>query len=280
MKIITTAAEIKEITTSLSQHKTIGFVPTMGALHKGHLALINKSKKLCDVTVCSIFINPAQFNNSTDFEKYPITIDADIALLKSIDCNILYMPTVVEMYPPNFEIKIFELGFLDQMWEALYRTGHFQGVCKVMDRFLDIIYTHHLWMGQKDYQQCLVVMKLLEITNRKNILFHRINTIREKSGLALSSRNKRLSIESKKNATALFDVLKNIKEQFQSENFTNLCRKAKNYLLQHGFDEVEYVAIVDAETLLMKELYQHNHKYVAIAAAWINGVRLIDNLLL
>lgn len=280
MEIISTAAEIKEITSALSKQKIIGFVPTMGALHEGHLSLINKSKQYCDITVCSIFVNPAQFNNATDFEKYPVTTDTDIALLKSVGCDILFLPTVSEIYPPGLENKIYELGNLDEIWEGLHRPGHFQGVCKVMDRLLDIVQTHHLWMGQKDFQQCLVIVKLLELTNRKGIFFHRIETVREASGLALSSRNKRLSPTGKENAKAIFEVLKKIKEAFQSKNFVNLCAEGKKYLLQHGFDEVEYLAIADAENLLLTEEYQHDHQYVAIAAAWIEGVRLIDNLLL
>lgn len=280
MEIIQTAAAIKETTTALGKQKIIGFVPTMGALHDGHLSLINKSKQNCDITVCSIFVNPAQFNNATDFEKYPVTIDTDITLLKSVGCDILFLPGVAEIYPPGLENKNYNLGNLDEIWEGLHRPGHFQGVCKVMDRLLNIVQTHHLWMGQKDFQQCLVVLKLLELTNRKELFFHRIETVREASGLALSSRNKRLSPTGKENAKALFEVLKKIKERFQSKNFINLCAEGKKYLLQHGFDEVEYLAIAEAGNLLLAEKFQHNHQYVAIAAAWMDSVRLIDNLLL
>jgi pantoate--beta-alanine ligase len=137
----------------------IGFIPTMGALHKGHISLIEKSKSENDITICSIFINPTQFNNPNDFEKYPVTIDADIEKLELNGCDILFMPSVDDIYPENFQKSHFELGYLDSILEGKHRAGHFQGVCMVVKRLLEIVNCDILYLGQKDYQQCMVIKK-------------------------------------------------------------------------------------------------------------------------
>ena len=176
-------------------HISIGFVPTMGALHEGHLSLLAKSKKENSITVCSIFINPTQFNDPLDFEKYPVTIEQDIQKLDSIDCDILFLPSVDEIYPDGLNYNIhFALGELETIWEGKYRPGHFQGVCLVVKRLLEIVQPDMLFLGQKDFQQCKVIAKLIEILNfEKKIALIICPTMREPDGLAMSSRNMRLS---------------------------------------------------------------------------------------
>ena len=279
MQIIRSAEALTKQIQALKPQKT-GFVPTMGCLHEGHLSLLKESKALDDITVCSIFINPTQFNNPDDFKKYPVTTDADIQLLTDLGCDILFLPSVTEVYPDGYENKIYDLGTLDRIWEGEHRPGHFQGVCNVMNRLLEIVPADDLWMGQKDFQQCMVVQKLLSLTKRSGIHFHKMPTIRETSGLALSSRNTRLSKDGLIKAASLYEALKMIKAQYQTVPFTQLQNKAKEFVLSQGFDKVEYFTIALQESLLPAESFSPDENYVAIAAAWIEEVRLIDNILL
>ncbi len=264
MQIIRTA---NEMTSVLKKHTHIGFVPTMGCLHNGHLSLLNHSIAYNEITVCSIFVNPAQFNDKSDFEKYPNTIESDIQKLRTLNCSYLFLPSVAEIYPSTDTPHFYELGDLASKWEGAFRPGHFQGVCKVMDRLLNIIPADDLWMGQKDFQQCLVVQKLLDIPHRKTIHFHMVRTIRNESGLALSSRNERLSEKGKLNAEALYKCLNSIKQEYHDQDFDYLQNNAVTYLLNHGFDKIEYLAIIQQEP-----------EIVVATAAWIEGVRLIDNI--
>ncbi len=195
--------------------KSIGFVPTMGALHEGHISLINNSKALNKLTVSSIFVNPTQFNNAKDFDKYPVTIEKDIDLLEKNGCHILFMPTVKEMYPTGFiNPPHYNLGYLETVLEGKYRPGHFQGVCQVVHRLLSIVQPHNLYIGQKDYQQCMVIKKLVELTQLKvNVIIG--STLRENDGLAMSSRNMRLNIEERKKAVKISEVLFFIKKEIK-----------------------------------------------------------------
>ena len=169
----------------------------MGALHNGHVSLISQSKKKTDITVCSIFVNHAQFNNPDDFEKYPSTIENDILLLEESGCDILFIPSEDEIYPDAAsKNKHFELGYLEKVLEGEFRPGHFQGVCLVVERLLNIVEPDFLFLGQKDYQQCLVIKKLISLM-QKNIKVIICPILREKNGLAMSSRNLRLNEEEK-----------------------------------------------------------------------------------
>ena len=200
------------------QGKKYGFVPTMGALHAGHISLINDSKKASDLTVCSIFVNPTQFNDPKDFEKYPITIEKDIAMLEAAGCDILFLPEVAEMYPGGTSTSIhYELGYLETILEGHYRPGHFQGVCMIVHRLLDIVKPDNLYIGQKDYQQSMVIKKLIELTGMKELVDLNISpTLREAGGLAMSSRNMRLTEQERVKATAIYKTLHLIKEQLKT----------------------------------------------------------------
>ena len=256
-----------------------GHIPTMGALHKGHLSLLELSKKQCDISICSIFVNPTQFNNKKDFDNYPISIENDISLLENAGCDILFLPKAVEIYPHGTENLLhYYLGNLENVLEGRYRPGHFQGVCQVVHNLLGIISPDFLFLGQKDYQQCMVIKRLLEIMNSPiQLIFG--ETLRENSGLAMSSRNQRLSEIQKIQAVAIYQMLTYIKQHIKTIPPNELCNYATQYLLSNGFNKVDYVAIAEPSTLSPVKGVD-NKNAVALIAAFIGEVRLIDNLIL
>ncbi len=258
--------------------KSIGFVPTMGALHSGHLSLIAQSAKENQLTICSIFINPTQFNNPDDFKKYPVTIETDIDLLEKCGSQVLFLPDTTEIYPQDFKSIHYELGYLETILEGKFRPGHFQGVCQVVDRLLSMVKPDKLYIGQKDFQQCLVISRLLELREFKIKLII-CPTLRESDGLAMSSRNARLDPEQRKLAPKIYETLLMIKNTFSDSDPKELIKKATNHLNAAGF-ETEYIEIADAESLRSPELSNNNKRHVVLVAAYLKDIRLIDNLLL
>ncbi len=281
MILYKTAATLKKRIEKIRQsRKTIGFVPTMGALHDGHISLVNISKKQCDITVCSIFVNPSQFNDAKDFEKYPSTIGNDILLLENTGCNILFLPSVEEIYPAGIDQAVhYDLGDIEFILEGKYRPGHFQGVCKAVHSLLDIVNPHNLFLGQKDYQQCLVIKKLVQLINHPSKVIT-VSTLREATGLAMSSRNLRLSDEQKRDASGISKMLAYIATNYANTSLSQLEKYATDYLLHNGFHKVDYVSIADAETLHPVHDITKAGKLAALIAAFIGEVRLIDNLIL
>ena len=260
-------------------HQT-GFVPTMGALHKGHISLIESSVKDNSITVCSIFVNPTQFNDPKDFEKYPVTLDKDIYMLASAGCDVLFIPSVNEVYPEGKPSQThYELGYLETILEGKYRPGHFQGVCMVVHRLLDIVRPRNLYLGQKYYQQCMVIKKLIELIGQPEIKLNVCPTLREPDGLAMSSRNMRLNKEERKKAPAIYQSLRYIKENLKKGDINQLKTIASTKLAEQGF-KIDYIEIADAGTLQPADQWDGKQKLVALAAAFLNEVRLIDNLLL
>lgn len=258
--------------------KKAGFVPTMGALHPGHISLIEAAKKENDSTLCSIFVNPTQFNDPKDFEKYPVTIEKDIFLLETAGCNVLFLPSVTEMYPEGIAPKKeYALGRLEEILEGKFRPGHYQGVCQVVERLLHIVEANHLYLGQKDYQQCMVITQLVELMGKKDKITIRIcPTLRENDGLAMSSRNMRLNEEERKKATAIYRALTYIKDNIQAGETAKLSQNAISQLTGAGF-KVDYFEIADAATLEKVTDWNGKQKLVALAAAFLNEIRLIDN---
>ena len=258
---------------------SIGYVPTMGALHKGHLSLLAKSKKDTDITICSIFVNSVQFNNREDFEKYPSSIENDILLLEEAGCDILFIPSEHEIYPDSAsKNKHFELESLEKMLEGEFRPGHFQGVCLVVDRLLDIIEPDYLFLGQKDYQQCLVIKKLISQLDKKiKVIICPI--LREKNGLAMSSRNLRLNEEQKKVAADLYKTLNSIRENLGLKNFLQLKKEAISKLEKKGFS-VDYLELAKSKTLKIVDDIDKAKGVIILVAAFLNNVRLIDNILI
>ncbi|MBP6215032.1 MAG: pantoate--beta-alanine ligase [Chitinophagaceae bacterium] len=260
---------------------SIGFVPTMGALHTGHLSLIESSIKANPVTVCSIFVNPTQFNDPKDFEKYPITIEKDIELLANAGCDILFLPSVKEIYPDELSPSLkYDLGYLERILEGKFRPGHFQGVCMVVHRLLEIVMPDNFYLGQKDYQQCMVIKKLIALIGLSNaILVNICPTLREPDGLAMSSRNVRLNEDERIKATAIFRNLSFIKENLTTGDLKGLKETAFRNLSEAGFN-VDYIEIADANDLSIIDDWDGQKKLVALAAAFMKEVRLIDNILL
>lgn len=257
---------------------TIGFVPTMGALHQGHISLIERSKQSAAITVSSIFINPTQFNDQQDFVHYPVTLDKDIQQLEKTGCDILFLPRVNDIYPNGTTgLETYALGRIEALLEGYYRPGHFQGVCQVVNRLLDAVQPDMLFLGQKDYQQCMVIQQLLRLMGSATELVIS-PTQRETSGLAMSSRNMRLSEKGKETAAAIYQALQWIKAHLQQGTTNDLIQHAGSLLTTAGFDKIDYISIAHAETLVPVDSWDGHTPLVALAAAFLEDVRLIDNL--
>ncbi len=259
--------------------KKTGFVPTMGALHAGHISLVEEAKSSCDLVVSSIFVNPTQFNDPADFEKYPVTVEQDIDQLEKAGCDLLFLPAVPEMYPEGLaEKRHYELGYLETILEGAYRPGHFQGVCLVVEKLLRIVQPDLLFLGQKDYQQCMVLQLLVE--QMGSATHTRIcSTKRESDGLAMSSRNKRIDSNNRPKAAEIYQALLFIRQHIQPGNQDALVKQATERLTAAGF-RVDYISIAAADTLLPVDNWNGNTPLVALAAAFLGEVRLIDNLVL
>jgi len=258
--------------------KTIGFVPTMGALHDGHLSLIAQSKKENDLTLCSIFVNPAQFNDWNDYLKYPVTLESDILKLTGVNCDVLYLPSMDEMYPEgNPQLKKFDLGEWENILEGADRPGHFQGVVNVVDRLLNKIQPDKMYLGQKDYQQVMILKKLLQIENRK-LKIVMCPIVREADGLAMSSRNVRLNAEDRQNATGIHRILLFVKEKYKNNSIDSLENIATESLNKIPNAKVAYFNILDAEKL--QPVNADTKKTIALTAVVISGTRLLDNMII
>lgn len=258
----------------------IGFVPTMGALHAGHRSLLQESLRQDDLTVCSIFVNPTQFNDPDDYEKYPSTPLEDIQLLESAGCQVLFLPALPEIYPEGLsQLRQYELGFLETVLEGKFRPGHFQGVCQVVHRLLNIVMPDRLYLGQKDFQQCLVIRKLLSLVHLENkISLQIMPTIRETDGLAMSSRNKRLSPQARAVAPEIYRTLCYIKQNIQPGNTRELIQQGMTKLEKAGF-KIDYLQLASADTLHPIEVWNGEENLVVLTAVFLEGIRLIDNLI-
>ncbi|HMK05701.1 MAG TPA: pantoate--beta-alanine ligase [Ferruginibacter sp.] len=264
---------------SREQGSLISFVPTMGALHPGHISLVENSKKSGYLSVCSIFVNPTQFNDIKDFDNYPATLEKDIDMLEQAGCDVLFLPSVPEMYPGGIKkVSNYELGYLETVLEGSFRPGHFQGVCQVVNRLLDIIPANELYLGQKDYQQCMVIKRMIELVHLpvKTVIRP---TLREPDGLAMSSRNMRLKEDERKKAVQIFEVLSLIKNNIKPGSLEELQQTAINKLTREGF-KVDYVEIANANTLELLKNWDGKTAIVALVAAFVGDIRLIDNMLL
>lgn len=257
--------------------KSIGFVPTMGDLHEGHLSLINRSIAENDINICSIFVNPTQFNQKNDFDNYPQVLEKDVISLKDLDLDAIFAPSVDDIYPNGKELKEpYPIGKLEHHIEGEKRPGHFQGVCQVVDQLLKIVNPSKLYLGEKDYQQVAVLQRLIEITKMKTEVVP-CPIIREKHGLAMSSRNSRLSKDAFETAGNIYKELKIIRENQNSSDFSELQRVAVESLKNLGF-ETEYILLVNAKTFEILENFNSEIPMRLLVATWLDGVRLIDNI--
>lgn len=259
----------------------VNFVPTMGALHAGHTSLVAEARKNSGITVVSIFVNPTQFNNTQDFEKYPISVEQDVQMLIDAGCDVLFLPSVDEMYPQGADkMPVYDFKYLDTVLEGEKRPGHFKGVGQVVARLIDIVQPDALFMGQKDYQQCMVVKSLLaQLGKDKEVKLVVCPTRREADGLAMSSRNRRLSDGQRSLAGLLYQCLVSIKTK-QSDSSFAIVQKECVELLADKKVNAEYVSLADADDLTVLENYDPARKMVALIAANVGDIRLIDNMLL
>lgn len=259
-----------------NENKTIGFVPTMGTLHFGHLSLIKKAKKKCDLVICSIFINPIQFNKQEDLDNYPKNFDTDVEQLQGVNCDILFYPSVKEMYPTKIE-KTFDFGTLATVMEGEHRPGHFNGVAIVIERFFQLINPNYAYFGEKDFQQLAIIKALTkQLCVKTKIIGSEI--IREPSGLAMSSRNQRLSEEEKDAASEIYKALSYVSKHKTNFTIDELTIFFKNKLNANPFLNVEYFEIADGNSLQPIKNWEDSNYQVAFTAVNVGNVRLIDNM--
>lgn len=261
-----------------SENKKIGFVPTLGALHIGHGSLITKSVKKTDITVCSIFVNPTQFNQASDLAKYPRTYDADVALLEKFNCDILFFPATETVYPKGTDDRPnIDLNGLDKVLEGSFRPGHFDGVVQVVKRLLELVKPDYLFMGQKDFQQFTIVQYMLDYFKMPvELVVCPIK--RESSGLAMSSRNTRLTIENRAAASIINKTLLAAKRKIKTHSIAEIKEYAIHRLTIPNF-KPEYFEIIDGRSLQIIHDASNCPYLVAVVAVWAGEIRLIDNMI-
>ena len=256
--------------------KKIGFAPTMGALHQGHLSLYKAAKKENDEVISSIFVNPTQFNNPDDFQKYPKTLEKDIELLEKAGVDAVYVPNVEEMYPDGLNSKKYDFDGLENEMEGKYRPGHFDGVGTIVEELFRQVQPHNAYFGEKDYQQLAIIKKMVEKT-KLPVKIHGVPTLREEDGLAMSSRNVRLTETQRKEATIIYETLTKVKEWFKVISLEEIKQKVTDIFRNSNF-ELEYFVIADEETLKEANAIDEDKKYRAFIVAYAGEVRLIDNM--
>ena len=260
--------------------RVVGLIPTMGALHQGHLSLIEQAKKECDCIVVSIFVNPTQFNDASDLLKYPRTLDEDMKKIRGISEHILvYVPLVDEIYPNGPKSKHFDFGTLSIYMEGQYRKGHFDGVATVLKRLFELVEPQKAYFGEKDYQQLAIVRKLTEMIDTKVEIIG-CNTYREPYGLAKSSRNKLLNDDEKNKAVIIYQSLKLARTYFEKLSIPEIKKMVKSSFKTLENVKLEYFEIAAEDDLVPVENIQKDKKYRAFIAAYYNEVRLIDNIVL
>ena len=263
-----------------SQNKTIGFVPTMGALHEGHLSLIKQGLEQNDIMVMSIFVNPTQFDNKDDLKKYPRTLERDVALLKTVSDNILvYAPTVDDMYGDDVTSKEFKFDGLEFEMEGKFRQGHFDGVGTIVKRLFEIVKPNRAYFGKKDFQQLRIIETLVKNYHIPvEVIGCDIN--READGLAMSSRNERLKPNYRKAAPFIYKTLKTAKKLFGTKSANKVAEWVEQQFANHDILNLEYFTIADVDTLKTAKRKSNNKKYRAFIAVFADDIRLIDNIAL
>jgi pantoate--beta-alanine ligase len=274
------ARTILETKNYLKSHctKTIGFVPTMGALHNGHIELVKRAVNENEISVCSVFVNPTQFNNPDDLKKYPRTLEADLLLLEAAGCDLVFAPSAEEMYGQNPILKL-DFGDLEHIMEGEFRPGHFNGVGIVVSKLFHIVNPTKAYFGQKDIQQVAVINRLINDLSF-DLEMVVCETIRENDGLAMSSRNRRLSDDARKLAPKIYESLLLGKKLLKEGSTPELAfSKIKEYYDNIEEIELEYYKITSAESLAELSNFDPKNKTALILAAYLDGVRLIDNLI-
>ena len=278
MHILTNIDSLKQFVDRYKiEKKRIGFVPTMGALHEGHLSLVRQAQQDCDIVVCSIFVNPTQFNNSKDLENYPITIEQDSKLLEEQACDILFLPSAKEMYPNGLTTNTYLLNGIDKMLEGRKRPGHFDGVCTIVHRLFSIVEPNAAFFGEKDFQQLAIIKQMVQSLSLPIDIKSGI-TIREKNGLAKSSRNKLLTASQQQKASQIYDSLIKVKSLYGQLDNEEIKETIGLEINQTEEMKLDYIAIVKPHTfepIIGKAQKQEARVLIAV---FLGNVRLIDNL--
>ncbi|QQX77388.1 MULTISPECIES: pantoate--beta-alanine ligase [Aequorivita] len=278
MVIHTQKETLVQALSSVAKSDKIGFVPTMGALHEGHISLVKNALEDNDVVVVSIFVNPTQFNNSADLEKYPRTPDDDILLLKKLKGNVIgYLPEVSDLYDASVYAKKYNFGNLENEMEGKHRKGHFDGVGTIVSKLLKIVKPNTAYFGEKDFQQLQIVKKLVDI-EKIPVKIVGCPILREKNGLAMSSRNKRLTAKQFEEAALIYKTLQEVREKFSSKSINELNALVAERFLRNPHLKLEYFEIANEKTLKTAKRKNKDTKYRAFIAAFADEVRLIDNI--
>ncbi|MGX7668819.1 pantoate--beta-alanine ligase [Flavobacterium pedocola] len=279
MFIFTKKSDLKAHLAQIRRPKTkIGFVPTMGALHQGHLSLMKESNKNNGITVVSIFVNPTQFNNAEDLEKYPRTLESDVAKIETLSKDIIvYAPTVDDIYEGKTQSVAFDYDGLEFQMEGAHRPGHFDGVGTIVKKLFEIVEPTNAYFGEKDFQQLQIVKKMVE-KHKMAVIIHGCPIHREPNGLAMSSRNERLSETARKESALIYKTLKNAKTKFEKQSAQEVIAFVENEFKKHPDFQLEYFEIADEATLLPCKRKSKSKKYRGFIAVFINNVRLIDNI--
>lgn len=278
MKFLRTKKEVnQELNILLKKQITIGFVPTMGALHEGHLELVKNAKQNSNIVVVSIFVNPTQFNNKEDFENYPNTISKDLALLEQTGVDLAFVPNIQEIYPTQPSLS-FDFGKIERVLEGAFRPGHFNGVAIVVSKLLNIVKPHQVYFGQKDLQQVMIIRRLVEdLSFNTEIIV--VPTVREADGLAMSSRNLRLSLEQRAIAPLLYNALLTAKgELLKGNNWLAIREKINLIFKEQPGVQLEYFELVSTERFELLDEVKEQSGISICTAAYIGNIRLIDNI--
>lgn len=280
MLITKTKSELRAALLSMSADESLGLVPTMGALHKGHASLVSKAITENDLVVVTIFVNPTQFDNQDDLKKYPNTLDADVSLLKSISKNIIvFAPTASEVYDNEVKSATYDFDGLDRVMEGEYRDGHFEGVATIVETLFRLIEPNKAYFGEKDFQQLQIIRKVVQ---SKNISLQIVGCpiVREEHGLAMSSRNERLPKKVRQEASFIYNTLQEAKKKFGTKSATLVSKWVYKQFEKHPLFKLEYFAIANSDNLNAIKRKQPNVKYRAFIAVYANDIRLIDNIAL
>lgn len=279
MTVFVKQNELKDYLKSFwDEKKSIGFVPTMGALHQGHLSLMSESLKKNSLTVVSIFVNPTQFNNPEDLKKYPRTLDSDVEKIKNLDSNIIvYAPTVDDIYEGKTESTSFKYDGLEFQMEGKHRPGHFDGVGTIVKKLFEIVKPSNAYFGEKDFQQLQIVKKLVE-KHKIPVKINGCKIHREANGLAMSSRNERLSKEERSKASFIFKTISEAAKLFSKKSAQEVSNWVNDQFKKQNTFELEYFEIADEATLIECKRKSKNKKYRAFIAVFVNNIRLIDNI--
>ncbi len=278
MILVRTVSELKSVLKSSGKADLVGFVPTMGALHKGHLSLVQKAVDENPLVVVSIFVNPTQFNDSKDLERYPRTLNADMNLLETTGCQIVFAPDVTEIYPEP-DTRKFDFGQLDKVMEGKHRPGHFNGVAQVVSKLFEMVQPQKAYFGLKDFQQLAVIKNMVKQLNLP-VEIVPCPIIREESGLAMSSRNELLTTEERANAAAISQTLFKAKELKTGKNVSELEKWVAETINKNPYLEVEYAEIVDDTELQPVKIWDESSVKILCVAVFCGKIRLIDNVVL